>query len=82
MYYRESDTVIILHWGIQIPLVGSEDLLTVGYHVKSENYASSHSEVFYNVLCSPDNVTYLVTYLLTYLLHGAQSFLRSQPVFS
>jgi len=22
------------------------------------------------------------TYLLTYLLHGAQSFLRSQPIFS
>jgi hypothetical protein len=27
-------------------------------------------------------LTYLITYLLTYLLHGAESFLRSQPFLS
>ena len=67
MYYRDSDTAIILHCGIQIPLVGNEVLLvfTLGCLVKSENYTFSRSEVFYNLLCSPDTVTYLVTYLLT-----------------
>jgi hypothetical protein len=29
-----------------------------------------------------DNITYFLTYLLTYLLHGAESLLRSWPVFA